>query len=198
MKRARLQHFVARSFLSVGYLSGALGWFWVLLVLVPSLIKNGSLESFVASPSPAEPIVTTPPIETSPLAWAVIGIVTLVILLVTIVILVRIPRGIVHTGERIVNQTAQAVIPVISHHKPLPVKRQRILSRRIMLGLQLGLSVLPLFISLFLPAYDELSTDIIKVVAACLAVVATASFTVAWVLEPKTAISRTRSRASRG
>jgi hypothetical protein len=87
---------------------------------------------------------------------------------------------------------------VIAHHKPLPAKQRRVLSRRIMLVLQLSLSVIPLFVSVFLPPYDELSSDIIMTVAALLAGVSTAAFILAWSIEPRTkTTSRTRSRASR-
>lgn len=200
MKRSHLQHFTARFFLSIGYLAGTLGWLWVLLVSVPPLIKSGLLDSLVASPAPAEPITASvPPIETSPLAWLIIGAVTLVILIVTIIILIRIPRTIVQSGERLVSHTAEAVVPVIVHHKPIPPKQQLILSRRIMLALQLGLSTLPLLLSLFLPPYEQITTEIIVTISAVLTIAATASFTAAWLIEPKPATtSRTRSRASRG
>jgi hypothetical protein len=198
MNRSRLQRIAARLFLSAGYLTGALGWLWALLVTVPSLIKSGALDSLMATSAPAEPVVATSPIETSPLAWVIIGAVTLVILAITVIILIRIPRTIVHSGEQLVNHTAKVVVPVIAHHKPLPAKRQRMLSRRVVLGLQLILSVVPLLISPFLPPYDELTTQIIMTVAACLTVAATVSFALAWLIEPKRPTSRTRSRASRG
>lgn len=199
MKRSVLRSIVARIFLSNGYMAVAFGWLWVLLVIVPSVIKSGALDSLVTDTVPAEPTITAPPIELSPVVWIAVGVVTLIILLITAIILVRIPRTIVHNSEHFVSQTAKAVMPVITHHKPLPVKRQRVLSRRIVLALQLLLSIVPLLISPFLPPYDELSTEIVVAVAAFLAAVATLSFVFAWLIEPKpVTTSRTRSHASRG
>lgn len=200
MKRSHLQHLTARLFLSLGYLMGTVGWLWVLLVSVPPLIKTGLFDSLVAAPAPIEQIAApASSIETSPVTWAIIGVVTLVILILTVVILIRIPRTIVHGGEQLVSHTTAAVIPVVAHHKPLPAKKRQALSRRIMLALQLGLSIMPLLISLFLPPYGDITTAIIITIAATLAIAAAVSFSLAWVVEPKiTATSRTRSPASRG
>lgn len=199
MTRSSLQRLASKFFLSLGYLAGTFGWLWVLLVALPPLVKSGAIDGLLASPVPTEPVIATPPIETSPLVLLAIGVVTLVILIITVVILLRIPRTIVHSGERIISHTAEAVVPVIAHHKPLPAKERRVLSRRIMLILQLGLSVIPLFVSVLLPPYDELSSDIIMTIAALLAGVSTTAFILAWSIEPKLkTTSRTRSRASRG
>jgi hypothetical protein len=198
MKRSSVQHLAAKFFLSIGYLSGVFGWLWVLLVAVPPLVKSGAIDALLANPAPTQPVIAAPAIETSPIALLVIGVVTLVILIITVIILIRIPRTIVDSGERFVTHAAEAVVPVIAHHKPLPPKQRRVLSRRIMLVLQLCLSVIPLFVSVFLPPYDELSSDIIMTVAALLAGVSTAAFILAWSIEPRTkTTSRTRSRASR-
>ena len=83
----------------------------------------------------------------------------------------------------------------MTHHKRLPAKKRRIVSRRVKLAIQLSLCLLPLAASLFLPPYEEISRQIIIIIAAYLATFGIISFLAAWLLEPT---SRTRSRASRG
>lgn len=200
MKRSRLQRLTARLFLSLGYLMGTVGWLWVLLISVPPLIKTGLFDSLVSAPAPLEQ-VTSPasPLEASPLTWIIIGAVTLIILMLTVVILIRIPRTLVQGGEQLISHTTEAVIPVIVHHKPLPAKQRQALSQRIMLALQLGLSIAPLLISLFLPPYGDITRQIIITIASTLAVAAAVSFIFARLIGPKTAsTSRTRSHGSRG
>lgn len=177
-------------------MSLVLEWLWVFIVGIPPLLKSGAFDALTA---PANPTTAVPvePVATSPALTLVVGIITLLVLGATAIVLIRIPRTIVQTGERIVHQAAEIVVPVVTHHKPLPTKKKRVLSRRVMGAIQISASLLPALISVFLPTYEELSGPVIVTTAAILALVSVIGFGSAWLLAPATT-SQTQSRASRG
>lgn len=185
-----------RLLLGIGYTSLVLEWLWVFIVGIPPLIKTGAFDALT---TPANPTTVVPPepIVASPVLTLFIGIITLIILGATAIVLIRIPRTIVQTGERIVHQAAEIVVPVVTHHKPLPAKKKRILSRRIIGAVQISASLLPALISIFLPVYEELSGPVIVTTTVVLSIVSIVGFGLAWLLAPA-ATSRTQSRASRG
>jgi len=188
---------IANLLLGVAYLAVILNWLWLSVIALPRLIETGKFDLLTKMPEPTPEVVQPDAVGASPLVWLVVGVATLGILIMTVVVLIRLPRFVVQTGQKLVNETAEAVIPAITHHKPLPAKKKRALSRRIMLGIQLTLSVLPLLACLFLPEYQELTRQIILTIAAWLSAIGVVSFVLSWLISPN-ATSRTRSRASRG
>jgi hypothetical protein len=188
---------LANILLAVAYLALVLDWLWLAIVTLPRLIETGKLDFLTTPPAPQPQIVPNDTVASSPLMWILVGIATLGVLVMTIVVLIRLPRAIVQTGQKVVAETAEAVIPALTHHKPLPATKKRVLSRRIMLAIQLTLSLLPLAVCLFLPAYHELTRQIIVTIAAWLSLVSLISFVLSWLVSPAPTL-RTRSRASRG
>lgn len=182
----------------LAYFSLILQWSWLGLIALPPLISSGTFDALTMPTAPDTPIARTTPLEASPLIWAIVGSVTLVILALTVVVLIRLPRVVLETGERVVHQAAALAIPAVTHHKALPSKKRRVLSRRLTLLIQLIASILPAISSLLLPPYQELTSLIIVTIALWLAAFSVACFVIAWLVEPPVATSRTRSRASRG
>lgn len=200
MNVRRLRTIVAKILLVVSYLTLILQWLWLLLIVVPPLVKSGAIDALYAPTQPA-PNMHTETFVASPIVLVIIGVITLAILIGTVIILIRIPKAIVQTGERVVEQTAQAVLPTLTHHKPVSATKKRVLSRRIKLAIQLVAVALPVLVSFFLPPLKEISTDIIVTLALILACVSLIGFVTAWLIAPpvKTkTTSRIRSRASRG
>ena len=173
-----------------------LGWLWVVVVGVPQLISSGYLESLQVQPTPQE---TNEPEaqELSPLAIAFVGAITLLILLVSVIILVKLPKQAIGGSEQIIQKAVLLAVPAVTHHKKLPAAKARALRLRLSYGVQMVLVVVPALICLVLPAYEELSRQIIVYVGLSIAMLATISFTLAWGLAMP-ATSRTRSRGSRG
>ncbi len=192
-----MRSLLSNALLGVAYLAVILNWLWLALIALPRLIETGKFDLLTKVPEPTPEVVQPDAISSSPLVWVLVGIATLGILVMTVVVLIRMPRAIVRTGQKLVNETAEAVIPVVTHHKPLPAKKKMVLSRRIVLIIQLVFSALPLVACLFLPAYHELTRQIILTIAAWLSAIGVVGFVLSWLISPVTT-SRTRSRASRG
>lgn len=187
----RLRAIFASLLLGISYTSLVLEWMWVFIVGIPPLIKIGAFDILT---TPAEPTATIPaePLAASPLLTILVGAFTLFILAVTVIVLVRIPKTIVKTGEKIVQQATDAVVPVVTHHKPLPAKKKLIISRRVKTALQISASLVPALISLLLPANEELTRTVIIIITMCLSLVSIVGFVVARLLEPTDPTSRTR------
>ena len=189
---------LANTLLAVAYFALVLEWLWLAIVALPRLIETGKFDFLTAPPTPQAQVVPNDAVASSPLMWLVVGIATLGILIMTVVVLIRLPRAVVQTGQKVVTETAEAVIPVLTHHKPLPEKKKRLLSRRLMLIIQLVLSLLPLVVCLFLPPYHELTREIIITIALWLSAISAIGFMISWLVSPEPTTWRSRSRASRG
>ena len=191
-------NFASKTFFGLAYTSLVLQWLWMLTIGLPPLIRSGALDSFVTSPVPNGTGTTTvAPIEMSPLVLLFVGVTTLLVLILTVVVIIKTPRAIVNSGEKVVTQAANAVVPVVTHHHKLPEVKRRAVSRRVALALRLFATFVPAVVCLVLPSLDELTKQIIMTVALWLAIFSATGFIAAWLLEPKTPTSRTRSHASR-
>ncbi|MBC7512353.1 hypothetical protein H7142_01675 [Candidatus Saccharibacteria bacterium] len=197
MKKIQLRAKATKILLGTGYISLIFEWLWVVVVGVPPLIKTGAFD-ILMNPTDTSTTISTETVAISPLTTIAVGAITMILLAFTVVVLIRIPKAIVETGERIVHQAAEVIVPVVTHHKPLPAKKRRMLSRRVMCSIQISASVLPALISLILPANEELSRPIIITVTLWLAALCLLSFLAAWATAPAVVTSRTQSRASRG
>lgn len=194
MNTLRVRTILAKLLLATSYILLVLQWLWTLLIALPPLIKSGAFDG-LNSPTVQTPFIQAQPLAPSPLVLTIVGLITLIILIVTVIVLIRLPKTIMHTGERVVHQAAEAVIPVLTHHKPLPAKKRRLLSRRVTLAVQLFAALLPPIASFFLPSFDELTPQIITSIALFLAAISVFGFVTAWLIEPQTkakTTSRTR------
>lgn len=122
----------ANVFGTLGYLSVLLQWTWTLLLLCYPLIMAD--HSFFLPDTPTEPFHPTNTAVTSSPITAVIAIaVTAFILVATVIVIARLPKQIGKRGAQITHQTADSLIPIVTKHKPLPQKKRRALSYRIVL-----------------------------------------------------------------
>jgi hypothetical protein len=200
MHRQVAVQIIYRILLTLAYTSCMLQWLWLAIIAIPPLLESGSLDSLIVQPNQSQ-TVSLPTIESSPLLLLTIGLITAIVLTVSVIVLVRIPKVIVESGEYLIRRSTSTAMPLITHRKKLPAKRQKTLSRRIRLTIQLLLVLFPLLICMLLPAYKEISQSIIIMIALWLAFVSAASFLTAWALETKrvtSSTSQTQSRASRG
>jgi hypothetical protein len=185
-----LRHTGGRILLGVGYTASLLQWTWVLLIALPPLIDSGVFT--IIQTQPEVPVSHSAGSTELPAAALVaIGSITLIMLGVTAVVLFRLPRTIVRTGERFVHQATETVLPVITHHQDLPKKRRQMLTRRVILLVQLTVVTMALVSSFFLPEYAQITRSIILIIATSLATVATVGFIGARLVLPP-AISQTQ------
>lgn len=186
-----IKRVVANIFGTLGYGSLLIQWLWVALLYGPLLLDQPVAKLLLPSdvPSkPAEPIAVVAP---SPSIFIVAGVITIVVVALTVYVLAKLPKVIGETGQRITQDTATALVTVATRHRPLkPVKKRRLTSR-VVAGVKVALSVVPLLAVLpavLLPALP-LSYDIILVVAAASAIMTVGCFglqyALAWVLKLK-------------
>jgi len=133
----------ANVFGTLGYLSVLLQWTWTLLLLCYPLLTAD--HSFLLPDTPTEPFHPTNDAVTSSPITAVIAIaVTVFVLVVTVIVIARLPKQIGKRGARLTHQAADTIIPIVTKHKPLPQKKRRVLSYRIVLVAKSAFTVLPI------------------------------------------------------
>ena len=200
MKRrtTRARSLASTSLRAIAYLLGVFEWLWVLVIALPPIIGSEAFQTLIVPPAVSEPVRSAPS-EPSVFTWIFVGIVTTIVFVMTIIILIRLPKTVLKAGEKTVHTTSKSVLPLITHHHPVSAKRRRTLTLRINLLVQLLLVTIPVLISPFLPPFDRLSSDIIVVSTLCLAITGGVLFVLSWIIDPtKNTTSRIRPRVSRG
>lgn len=187
---------------ALGYFSGMLAWLWVAIIVLPPLIDSGRLDILL----PQEPTSHDQPRSVprssglSPIVGLTVGMITLVMVVVSIIILWRLPRTVTKQGDKLVERTTTTILPVVTHHKKLPANQRRVLSRRLGLAVQVILVMIPFVAVWMFPAPEGLNTSITTKTGAVLSGAGLIAFVLAYMVDvPKRrATSRTRSRVSRG
>lgn len=197
MKNIRLRHYLGRTLLTIAYMALVFEWLWLVIIGLPPVIESGLFDA-LSMPVESSQTRPEPQSDSSPVMIAAVGAMTVIILIVTTVILVKLPHTIMKGGDVIMTQVAEKTLPVITHHKTLPPKKRRELSRRLRLLFELIVSVIPFALLPFTPAPEGLTQSMVLTVGGFLGGIALVSFATAWLAEPKVSTSRTRSRASRG
>jgi len=134
---------VANVFGTLGYLSILLQWTWTLLLLCYPLITAD--HSFLLPNTPAEPFhPTNTAVASSPITAVLAIAVTAFILVATVIVIARLPKQIGKRGAQITHQTADSLIPIVTKHRPIPQKKRRVLSYRIILIAKVVAILLPI------------------------------------------------------
>lgn len=171
-----------------GYVSAAFSWLWIGALILPGLISSNTFDHLnESSSSPVAPAVH---FEPSPLTTTLAIALMIIVLTFTVVILVRLPRSMTRKAETIVRTTSVNVIPVITHHKKVSPKKERVLRVRISLGIQLLLLLVPGLLTFIVPENGELTRMLIVVVGASLFLSGSVWFGLAYFTKNTT--SRTR------
>ena len=156
----------------LGYISVIGQWLWTIALVLPTLLENESFKQFILpdqSTTVQSPV--TPFDENSIFMIVVAAAVTVVVLLVTIVVLIRLPIALVRTSQKTVTSAADAIVPTITHHKPLSKKKRAVLTARIRLYIKFALSVIPLLPLLFVTSSSiGLDSSIALLIGAILAI----------------------------
>ena len=134
---------VANVFGTLGYLSILLQWTWTLLLLCYPLITAD--HSFLLPNTPAEPFhPTNTAVASSPITAVLAIAVTAFILVATVIVIARLPKQIGKRGAQITHQTADSLVPIVTKHRPIPQKKRRVLSYRIILIAKVVAILLPI------------------------------------------------------
>jgi Na+/proline symporter len=152
---------LANFFGTLGYLSLVIQWSWAGLLLLVPFITSGGMDRFFAkkaeAPAPqALELGAITPVVT------IIGILfSFVIVAITIVVLLKLPRTIGRKGAQLSHSTARAALPIVTRNRPLPEKKRMRLSYRIILALKLTATLLPLALLCFAVPTNGITTEII-------------------------------------
>ena len=164
MRQSRWQLLFANSLGTLGYFSSGIQWVWATIILCYPIISDKN--SFLFKRDLAPVVTNTPPTEPLP---PVIGIIlitfTLALLIMTVIILMRLPKTIGKTGAKITQTASAAIVPTITHRKKLTKKRRSFLTYRVTLAVKLAASLLPLAALFFAPSIPAMPINVIWAVA---------------------------------
>lgn len=133
---------LANVFGTLGYFSLLLQWTWTLLLLCYPLLTAD--HSFLLPDAPTEPFhPTNDAVTSSPITAVIAVVVTAFVLVMTVIVIARLPKQIGKRGAQITHQTADTIIPIVTKHKPLPQRKRRTLSYRIILAAKAAFIILP-------------------------------------------------------
>ncbi len=159
MKKPARRTVLANVFGTLGYISVLFQWVWSLLLFAYPLLK----ENAEGPLQPHQPSPSLPPVEISPDFAPVLGLIavvaTVAILIITGIVLVRLPKTFGKKAAITTQSTAKAVLPVVTRHKKITKKEQARLSYRIVLTLKTLVIITPLVLLFFTPAVAELGAQ---------------------------------------
>ena len=151
---------IANTFGTLGYLSILLQWTWaLLLVCYPFLTAD---HSFLLPDAPTRPLPSTDSTVTSSPITAIIAIAaTAFVLVITVIVVAKLPKQIGKGGAKLTHQTAETLIPIVTKHTPLPKKKQRVLSYRLTLILKAALTIIPVLYLFWVQSPYPLTTPVV-------------------------------------
>ena len=139
------------------YISCVLLWLVALLPYGPGIIESDSFETFVPSETSQPVVVPAEPTQAFLPQWLLFVIVAALVagMLVAVVISLKsAPKAIGQTGQKFTHHAAEAIIPVITHHRPLPAKKRKLLTARIIFYLKMAIIIIPLIVAVLAPTPD--------------------------------------------
>lgn len=170
MKTSARSHPLVTFLGGLGYLSVILQWLWAGMIVLPVLLKNDTVRLFLLPQHTSHPAPSVTTGSLSLLSLFVAIVVTAIVVLVSVVILIRLPLMIAKTSHKAVAKTSNFVLPVVTHHKRLTPAKKRRLRTEIIVGLKLTACVAPLLllgVSFFIP--PPLAIELVFVVGLWLA-----------------------------
>ncbi|MEO7904687.1 MAG: hypothetical protein ABIR91_02740 [Candidatus Saccharimonadales bacterium] len=172
MKSAAVRHAIA-ALSTLFYLTILLQWMWASLPFLPQILHT--IESMQSTTnSPVEPILTAAPSTPPSMITVTFGsIVIIAIIVATIYAFIKLPSTIIKSGDAVTRVATTRIIPIVTHHKVLPAKKQRQITARVQFYVKLSLCILPIIITaLSWQTTSNLAYDITMLVAATLGIIA--------------------------
>lgn len=135
---------IANAFGTLGYMSAVFQWAWALLLLCYPLLTDRPDFLLPNTPPPAQ----SPGFDVAPAFSPIITIIavaaTLLVLVMTVVVLARLPRAVGKKAATLTKTAASAAIPIVTHHKKISKKQRKKLSYRLGLAVKALMITLPL------------------------------------------------------
>lgn len=154
----------------LGYVSCILQWLWAGIIYVPWLLSNDTFKQFILPNKTAQSAPEFHFALPSGVAIVIATISTVVVIAITLFVLVKVPSSVARGGKKVTQTSANALLPVITHHKKVSAKKRRILNNTLIKSTKAAIVLLPVLFSFgayILPV--PLQAEIIVVIAAALA-----------------------------
>lgn len=182
MQSIKIWRYVVQLIALVSYLATALLWILAGSIVTSYLIKRGTFDSMNTA-APHAPIgsVTMAPEMQLPL----LIIVSIIFIALTIFMLVVVPKNIVQKSSKNIGKTSDVVVGAIAkiQHKKISTKRKKILSSRARLCIKLALTIIPLFLIIFLPiSQAEITREVILTISLPIFVIAVFGWSLQWLV----------------
>lgn len=163
MPRKKLLLTTANLFGVLGYISTITQWLWSSVVIGYPLLSSDSLAFMLpAAPSTPAPLSIDFGVF-SPIVTGIVGVVTVLIVCLTIFMLIRLPYDVGKRSSDITHKTASALVPIF-HPRPISKKQKRRLTYRFTGWLKTAAVLLPLIILCFAPSNIGLERHITIIV----------------------------------
>lgn len=168
----------------LGYLWIIVEWTWIAALYLPLLIENESIKKLLLPDGSAEPkqaVVQSG--EPSLLLTVVAVTITFFVVVGCVILLIRLPLKVAKSGHTVIQKTAVASIPIVTHHRKISPKKKKLLTARLIGWLKIVAVLLPL-VGLLGAFFVEvpLSRDIFILVEIVLALTALASFAIQYAI----------------
>ena len=176
MSHPKKPRLLPRLFEGAGYMMCLLQWLWVMILILPALLESGLITSLlpkVTEHHASQHIATGPP---SPVLILVGGIVTILMLALSVFVLLKFPSTVAKTGTAITHKSADAIVPVVTHHKVLPAKKRRLITGRVLFYIKLLLVLVPLAACFAVPIDAHFSRTLVVFIGSFLATIALSLF----------------------
>lgn len=169
---------------TLAYGTCLLQWLWLIILALPLLEESGLLELLVPSQPAPEPVQPAEPSEPSLLIMFIAITISTAILVLTVYVLAKLPAAIGKTGSKITRKSAELSVPVVTRHQPVPPKKKRIITARLVVAFKLLLTVLPLTCIFFVRDIDTLPVafSVVLTIAAVLAAFTACLFALQYLL----------------
>lgn len=156
----------ANAFGAFGYVFLVFAWLWSALVIGYSSLSAQNI-TWLIPKNTDQPTGTVEPTSliSGPIAIVIGIIVTIVVVLATLYIFIALPKSIGTRGSKVTQKTASLIIPIITHHQPLPDTRRVFLTSRIIMILKSIACLLPLTALLIFPNTTTLSYEVVFICA---------------------------------
>lgn len=151
------------TFGTLGYISLVVQWAWSLLLLFYPQIETG--DSFLLPDHTTSTPVHSFSLAPTPLITGIAILITLLVIIASIIMIIRLPKAIGQRGQKITQTAASAMVPIVTNHAPLPEKKKRELSYRIATILKCLFLMIPLVLVLFASETVPLDGALILVIA---------------------------------
>ncbi|MFZ1600534.1 MAG: hypothetical protein WAT31_04085 [Candidatus Saccharimonas aalborgensis] len=173
----------ANAFGAFGYVFLVFSWLWSTLIVGYSSLSTQNI-TWLIPKNADQPIGTSEPssLVSGPVAITIGLVVTIFIVLTTLYVFIALPKSIGKRGSTVTRKAASLIVPIVTHHQPLPETRRVFLTSRIIMVLKSIACLLPVTALLVFPNTTTLSYEVVLICSLFFSLFTVALFTVQYAL----------------